>query len=441
MIRSTGALLLAGVLTLSATGVSAQDNAPQEVSDSLKNLALPPPPTGQEDIPQAVPDSLPPPARPQPPIRMDPFGTSLPAQGGPVSPFYHPPVIREVFSRFYQLVETLDDQALTRQFVQALLDSLASSIQADFDSLAVRARAFETRESGYTHRFYRSPLTRDEILGDPISEQEASDMPHFHAVYDPQGYLLRVRYVEPRRWRARQELLARGTFQSESGSPPLVRYFLAWDVRRLEPVDYTRRKKMPENGAYIRVIYDREDNIQSVRRWDEKGKLVYTVIYPAFGGTDSSSYASLEFAGDSSGSLLAVHPYLYLRDWSIVKPGWKVALTRDGNGNLTSTQVFNEHNQLSYYYTFSLRGDTLTGKSTLRGTALSDTGKIEQVFALVYDDKDRLVRRSFYTTKGQLLETTTYDYHPLSSELVVITRNAAGIVTSRQRFIDPSFWN
>ena len=247
MIRSTGALLLAGVLTLSATGVSAQDNAPQEVSDSLKNLALPPPPAGQEDIPQAVPDSLPPPARPQPP-------TSLPAQGGPVSPFYHPPVIREVFSRFYQLVDTLDDQALTRRFVQALLDSLASSIQADFDSLAVRARAFETREGGYTHRFYRSPLTRDEILGESISEREASDMPHFHAVYDPQGYLLRVRYVEPRRWRARQELLARGTFQSEPGSPPLVRYFLAWDVRRLEPVDYTRRKKMPENGAYIRVI-------------------------------------------------------------------------------------------------------------------------------------------------------------------------------------------
>jgi len=75
------------------------------------------------------------------------------------------------------------------EFVQALLDSLAQAMQADFDSLAVRARAFETRERGYTHRFYQSPLTRDDILGTPISEREAEDRPHFHAVYDPQGRL------------------------------------------------------------------------------------------------------------------------------------------------------------------------------------------------------------------------------------------------------------
>ena len=415
MSRATGVLLLTCALTLSA----------QE--------ALQPPPAGQEDGTQAVTDSLQPLPQPQPPA-------GPPARGVPVSPFYTPPVIQEVFSRFYQLVDTLDDQSLTRRFVQALLDSLAGTIQADFDSLAVRARAFETRERGYTHRFYRSPLTRDEILGDPISEQEASDIPHFHAVYDPQGYLLRVRYVEPRRWRARQELLARGTFQSEPGLPPLVRYFRAWDVRRLEPVDYIRKGKRPENEPYLRVIYDKQDSIQSVQRWDEGGKLVYTVIYDR-AAADSGTYARLEFAGDSSGSLLTVHPYLYLRDWSIVKAGWKVAFTRDGSGSLASTQVFNELNQLSYYYTFSLHNDPQTGKRTLRGTAISDTGKIEQVFALVYDKKDQLVQRSFYTTEGQLLEATTYDYYPRSSELVVTTRNAAGIVTSRQKFVNPPFWN
>ena len=58
-----------------------------------------------------------------------------------------------------------------------------------------------------------------------------------------------------------------------------------------------------------------------------------------------------------------------------------------------------------------------------------------------YDKKDQLVRRSFYTTEGELQETTTYDYHPRSSELVVTTRNAAGIVTSRQKYVNPSFWN
>ncbi|UCH63091.1 MAG: hypothetical protein JSU77_01140 [Fidelibacterota bacterium] len=415
MNRVAGALLLICASTLSA----------QELPQ--------PPPADQEEVNQAVTDSLPPPEQSQPPA-------DVPTQGVSVSPFYHPPVIREVFSRYYQLVDTLDDQVLTRRFIQALLDSLAKSVQADFDSLVERARAFETREEGYTHRFYLSPLTRDEILGEPISEQEASNMPHFHAIYDPQGYLLRVRYVEPRRWRARQQLLAMGTFQSETGSPPLVRYFRAWDVRHLEPVSYIRKDKVPEDEPYLRVIYDQQDRIQSVQQWDDRGGLVYTVIYDQ-AAADSGTYARLEFSGDSTGSLLTIHPYLYLRDWSIVKAGWKVAFTRDGNGSLASTQVFTKLNQLSYYYTFSLRSDPESDKRTLRGTVISDTGKIERVFALGYDIKDQLVRRSFYTIEGELQETTTYDYHRRSSELVVTTRNAAGIVTSRQKYINPSFWN
>jgi hypothetical protein len=359
--------------------------------------------------------------------------------GPPASPFYHPPVIREVWSRFYQLVDTLDDRALTRRFIRSLMDSLAGTIQADFDSLVVRARAFETTEKGYTHRFYRSPLTRDEILGRPITEQEANVMPHFHAVYDPQGYLLRVRYVEPRKWRAKQEQLARGVFKSEPGSIPLVRYFLSWDVRYLEPMDYTRKKRMPESGAFVRVIYDEQDQIKSLLSYNVHGEMQYELDFGRI-AVDSTAYAHLEFAGDSVSSLLDIHPYVYLRDWSVVKPGWKVALTRDGKGALASTQVFNELNQISYYYTFSMQTDPESRAGTLRCTVLSDADSIEQVFALFYNKDDRMIRRSFYSIDGQLLETTTFDYHPKSSELVVITRNADGTITSRQRYIDPAFW-
>ncbi|UCH10066.1 MAG: hypothetical protein JSU61_12830 [Fidelibacterota bacterium] len=402
-------------------------------------LAQEAPPTAQPASQDTTPElAAPPPAEPTPTI--EPIPSQLPATGPPASPFYHPPVIREVWSRFYQLVDTLDDRALTRRFIRSLMDSLAGSIQTDFDSLVVRARAFETTERGYTHRFYRSPLTRDEILGIPITAEEADVMPHFHAVYDPQGYLLRVRYVEPRKWRAKQELLARGVFRSEPGSTPLVRYFLSWDVRYLEPALYTRKRRMPENEAFVRVIYDEQDNIESLQSYDQHGELEYELDYGRI-AIDSTAYAQLEFKGDTVSSLLDIHPYVYLRDWSVVKPGWKVALTRDGNGALASTQVFNELNQISYYYTFHMESDPESRARTLRGTVLSDADRIEQVFALFYNKDDRMIRRSFYTADGQLLETTTYDYHPKTSELVVITRNAVGTITSRQRYIDPAFWN
>ena len=374
-------------------------------------------------------------------LAVPPPNSARSISSGPLaSSFYDPPALSDLWARFYERVDGMSDEALTRRFVQGLLDSLTETMQAEIDTLMVRARAFESSEQGYAHRFYRSPLTREQVLGDPISEVEAADVPHFHAVYDPQGYLLRVRYVEPRRWRARQQLLATRSFQTVAETPPLVRYFEAWDVRRLAPLAYTRKKKIPEGEAYIRVLYDPQDNIKSLQKYDQTGTLIYTLAY-RHASADSSLYGRLEFAADSIGSLLDVHPYVYLRDWSLVKPGWKVALTRDAEGLLTSTQVFNEHDQLSYYYTFSLSRNPEKRTSTLRSTVLSDSSRTKRVFALVYDHQDHMVRRSFYTEQGQLTETTTYDYHRRSARLVVTTRNAAGKLLSQRRVVDPRFWN
>ena len=62
----------------------------------------------------------------------------------PSASFYHPPVIREVWDNLYRRLDDMEDGLLTKKFVRALLDSLAVSVQADFDSLAIRAPAIET---------------------------------------------------------------------------------------------------------------------------------------------------------------------------------------------------------------------------------------------------------------------------------------------------------
>lgn len=414
MRRSPGFLLLAVGLYL-AGGIAllaAQENPPEVTPDTLESTT---------EGPAKAPLPL---AQPQPTL------------SAPPPPFYHPPVIRELWGDFYRRLDGLEDGILTKKFVQALLDSLAESVQADFDSLAVRARAIEADEPGYTHKFYTSPLTRDEILGTPITEQEADDRPHFHAVYDPQGYLLRVRYVEPRQWRAKQQLLASGAYQSASTTPPEVRYFRDWDIRTLAGKGYVKKKKLLESQAHYRIVYDPEDEVEAVQYFDSDWKLVFTLT-TGQASTEGNRYARLEFT-DGAGSLLTLHPYLFLRDWSVVKPKWKVAITRDENGALASTQVFNQLDQLSYYYTFSFQEDEEAGTRTLRGTVLSDADEIKRVFALVYDKQDRMVRRAFYTNDGQLQEATTYDYLPATSELIATTRNAVGIVTSRQNFLYPA---
>jgi hypothetical protein len=385
------------------------------------------------DIPRTTepaPDSL----------RLRALPAQLSSPKGVTSPFYYPPSLRELWQHYITLVDTIDNRAFNRRFVQNLLDSLIQTVQSDFDSLVQRARAFELGERGYTHQYFRSPVTREQILGESISEEEAREEPHFHAVYDPQGYLLRVRYIEPRAWRAKQELAARGVYRTDPATIPQVRYFQAWDMRKLRPVDYTRKKKIPERQPYFRVVYNSENDLRLVQGYHETGALKFGLDFERL-SADKATYIRLEFAGDSTGSLLDLHPYMYLGEWSLIKPGWKAALTRDEQGYQASTQVFNHLNQISYYYTFRLEADSTSKNTLLQCTVLSGSDRILKVYALKYDLKDRLIERLFYSPTGELQTRTTYDYNRRSSELMVITRTADGVIISRQKYIDPDFWN
>ncbi|MCH8328132.1 MAG: hypothetical protein IID15_06365 [Candidatus Marinimicrobia bacterium] len=310
-------------------------------------------------------------------------------------------------------------------------------MQGDVDSLIMRVRAFEGQEGGgYTHKFFSSPLTRETILGREITAGAAAQQPHFHAIYGPRGYLLRVRYVEPGRWRARQAALAGGKFQLPSGAPPLVRYFRQWDFRNLKGKGYVRKKNRLEGRSYFRALHDAQDVIQQVQHYNAQWELQYTLNYrrDAEGG---NKYVELVFEGDGSGSLINVHPYLFISSYSLVKPGWQVAITTGENDTLRSVQVLNGHGQISYYYTYSSSVDEETKKRTIRGTVLSAEGEIRQVFALIYDKKDRLERHAFYTNEGEVQESITFRYPRLGSDVQAVRRNAAGIVTDQWAVVNP----
>ena len=127
MRRSPGFLLLAVGLYLAGgiAPLAAQENPPEVTPDTLESTT---------EGPAKAPLPL---AQPQPTL------------SAPPAPFYHPPVIRELWRDFYRRLDGLEDGILTKKFVQALLDSLAESVQADFDSLAVRSRALDANGPGH----------------------------------------------------------------------------------------------------------------------------------------------------------------------------------------------------------------------------------------------------------------------------------------------------
>ena len=105
---------------------------------------------------------------------------------------------------------------------------------------------------------------------------------------------------------------------------------------------------------------------------------------------------------------------------------------------MQSVQVFNDHGQISYYYTYSSSIDEETKKRTFRCTALSADEEILLVFALIYDKKDRLEKQSFYTGDGEVMETISFEYSRFGNDVLAVRRNAAGIVTGQRTVVDPA---
>ncbi len=354
-------------------------------------------------------------------------------QRGPVPAFIPAPDISAVWEAARRRVTSRGGKDLTEDFVMELLDSLAQTIQGDFEELARRAQVLDSDHPGYTRKFYSSSISRDEVLGASITAREAALEPHFQAVYDPRGNLLRVNYVEPRRWLAQQERLSERHQQPAAATSPLVRYFKDFDLRRLRGRDYIKKKKMEPGEAYFRLIFTQENRLQSVQQYDTGGRQIYGL---KFGG-EGPGYGTLEFPADDPFSLLTLNPYLFLQDKSVVKPDWQVAVTTDEEGNIASLQVFNELNQLLYFYTYKVSYDPKKRARSVRGTLLFADETVERIFTVDYDRQDRLARRSFFDAQGQLIETLTYQYLPKLKELVVTTRDQYGIITSQQNFAYP----
>lgn len=354
-------------------------------------------------------------------------------QREPVPAFIPAPDISARWEAARQQVTSRGGQDLSEDFVLELLESLAKSIQGDFEELARRAQVLDSDHPGYTRKFYSSSISRDEVLGTAITAREAALEPHFQALYDPRGNLLRVTYVEPRRWLAQQERLSDGHQQPPAVTSPLVRYFKDFDLRRLRGRDYLKKKKVEPGQAYFRLIFTQEERLQSVQRFDAKGRQIYALNF----GEQGPGYGQLEFPADEPFSLLKLNPYLFLQDKSMVKPDWQVAVTRDEEGNIASLQVFSELDQLLYFYTYQVSYDPKKRARSVRGTLLSADETVEQIFTVDYDRQDRLVRRSFFDAQGQLMQTRTYQYLPKLEELVVTTRDQYGIITSQQNFAYP----
>ena len=349
----------------------------------------------------------------------------------PIPTFYSPPDLAGPWESARAAIRAANAEQLTADYVISLLDSLQGEVTNGTDSLLIRARAFERDDRGYTRKFYRARVTRNSILSEPIPKNIAAKIPHFSVIYDPQGHLQRVRYIEPQVWLQRQKKLATRSLQPTSVEPPLVRYFKTFDLPSLNGGAYLKKKKMNEEQAHYRVVYDSENAVQRAQSITASGQIAWVIEW-AGDSTGGEEYATLRFAKTKSPSLLMLDSQVFLAERSIVRSDWTAAVTRDESGNLTSVQVFNQLKQLSYHYTFKLEKGENSREQTLRAELHGADGTVERGYALAYDKSGRLINRSFFDGEGTVLSSSDFNYRPKHGFIQITTRNTDGVIIDRK---------
>ena len=352
-------------------------------------------------------------------------------RSAPIPTFYVPPDLTGVWESARAAIRQANEQQFTPDFVINILDSLLRAVENGNDSLLIRARVFEREDRGYTRIFYRARVTRTDMLAEPIPKNVAAKVPHFSVIYDPQGHLQRVRYIEPKSWLQRQKKLAARAYQPTAAEPPLVRYFKTFDLPSLNGGVYLKKKKLNENKAHYRVVYDSDNLVQQAQSITDEGQVAWIIEWGREQAA-GANYATLRFVNSTAPSLMLLDNQVFLAERSIVKPSWTAAVTRDESGNLTSVQVFNQLDQLSYYYTFKLEDLENSREQTLHAELHSEDGHVEQRYALSYDKVGQLINRSFFNADGELLRSSDFTYRPKNGFIQITTRNHDGVVLDRK---------
>ncbi|MFQ6673291.1 MAG: hypothetical protein ACE5GH_00740 [Fidelibacterota bacterium] len=288
----------------------------------------------------------------------------------------------------------------------------------------------EDAERQETVRYFKTKLSRDDILKSEIDEQQAKKINHFRAVYNPQGELIRIEFVP--HGDTIRKVARKGTFFPQPEPP--FRYFQLWNphTRSLD------KEILPDRlgtRSFYRASYLDSTHARTVEYFRKKGRLFWT-YYLKWDRERKNSKLSVVFSQRLP--LTALDPHLFHPAASEMRPGWIAEFTYNRLQRPVGVTVHDEAGNIYYFYRFVHQfetvGDTLnpvTRRIITSEYYRSDSTSMGR-HRLIFSENNSLVKKEFFDVRGKLTETVEYEYDREFNEVSVLIRDPEGNILHRQ---------
>lgn len=303
-----------------------------------------------------------------------------------------------------------------------------------FNFCQLRAAGFQKKSDEVkqqeTVKYFRTELTRMEILGDEIGEKEAKKINHFKAIYSSTGKLMTIKFI-PSGEKSRKRMKKQEIFPKPSEP---FRFFESWN-----PHTHILNKELDEgklgDRPFYRASYEDSTHVKTVEYFRKINKLLWT-YYIQWNRDKSESTLSIVFS--SHRPLTALDPHLFHPSLSEMKPGWIAEFKHNRLAKPLSVKVRDAVGNTYYFYKFRYRFETVgdTINPTNYRITTSEYFKADSSLigshTLTFTENNRLWKKDYFDAFGKLSETIEYDFNPELNEVTVIIRDPKGNILYRQ---------
>ncbi len=262
-------------------------------------------------------------------------------------------------------------------------------------------------------KFFSTDLMRANILKGKPKDKVKENTAQFRAVYYTSGELKYIEFI-PASW-------DKGNRKRFKPSDKLKLYYQKWNPKTQELLNGITKKEAIGKQHYIATL-DEKGLVNNVDYFNKNGNILWTFIMHWDKNGESSQY-DIKFYYKRNLSLL--NKELFAPDLSLVKPGW-IARYKFNNAGITkSVHVFDEFENLYYFYKFK------SNKKRLYSSYFRSDSSLVGSHSVHFDKNKKPTRITYFNQNKIIKNSITYEY-PRKSEIIISKLNSKGQIIERR---------
>jgi len=248
-------------------------------------------------------------------------------------------------------------------------------------------------------RYFAAKYQADDLLGEPITPDQAQKQPHFKGIFDGNNKLLALEFIgESERVVPVRENLS-------------FLYATRWDLlfnRRLNYIGSQDNRPSP----HVKVYTDPAKTVHLVEYINEDKQVIARSLF-TYGIKNLILEQRIEFP--HGGKLTDLHPDFFDNQFEQVQADWIVKCLFNSNNLLSDLIVMEDVGNIYYRYHFHYEK---VGKSQIvEAFIYNNDDRLAGRYELYFDEQNELVKKIIISVDGSIIEYLQYqvDYDNLKS--------------------------